>query len=150
MPRFLHCRNSFLSPFTRYDKDLSFARFPIVRTTRYTWVLMGAFWEKYLHAFDVLEECRTTCLILISCVAYCLTVKMEAVFSSKMSVDFYWAIWHYILEDRPPFNVFCQHWVLARSPSVINKIIYDLSQSFQVYWCLEIGCIIYSISVFCI
>jgi hypothetical protein len=31
--------------------------------------------------------------------AYSSNLKMEAIYSSKMSVNFYWTTWHHILED---------------------------------------------------
>jgi hypothetical protein len=36
----------------------------------------------------------------VSCLAYSLTLKMEATCSSKTSVDFQQTAWHYIPEDR--------------------------------------------------
>jgi hypothetical protein len=38
----------------------------------------------------------TTCSLLVTCLAYTLTLKMEAVCSSKMSVNFYQITWHHI------------------------------------------------------
>jgi hypothetical protein len=40
------------------------------------------------------------CFMLVSCSAYCLTLKMEAVCSSETSVDFHWIAQCYIPEDR--------------------------------------------------
>jgi hypothetical protein len=37
--------------------------------------------------------------MLVSCLAYSLTLKMEAIYSSEMSVDFQWTTQHYIPED---------------------------------------------------
>jgi hypothetical protein len=41
-----------------------------------------------------------TCFILVSCLAYSLTLKMRATCSSEMLVDLHLATWHYIPEDR--------------------------------------------------
>jgi hypothetical protein len=50
------------------------------------------------------------CLLAASCwslLIYSLTLKMEAVHSSKTSVDFYWTIRHYVPEDStlPRFHL---------------------------------------------
>jgi hypothetical protein len=41
-----------------------------------------------------------TCFMLVSCLAYYLTLKIEVTYSSKTSVDFQWTTQHYIPEDR--------------------------------------------------
>jgi hypothetical protein len=43
--------------------------------------------------------------MLISCLAYSLTLKMEVVWFSKMSVDCPWTTWHYAPHNR---NLHCQ------------------------------------------
>jgi hypothetical protein len=40
-----------------------------------------------------------TCFLLVSCLVYSLTVKMEAVYFSEMLVNFYRNTWHHISED---------------------------------------------------
>jgi hypothetical protein len=40
------------------------------------------------------------CFMLVSCTAYSSTLKMEAICSSEMSVDFHRTTWRYIPEDR--------------------------------------------------
>jgi hypothetical protein len=40
------------------------------------------------------------CFLLVSCLAYSLTVKMETICSSETSVDFHRTTWRYIPEDR--------------------------------------------------
>jgi hypothetical protein len=40
------------------------------------------------------------CCVLVSCVAYSLTLKMEAIYFSEMVVDFHHITQHYIPEDR--------------------------------------------------
>jgi hypothetical protein len=49
--------------------------------------------------------CSPPAFMLISCLAYSLTLKMKVPCSSKMSVDFRWTIWCYIPEDRTLFLV---------------------------------------------
>jgi hypothetical protein len=44
--------------------------------------------------------------MLVSYLAYSSTLKMEAVCSSEMLVDFHQATWHYIPEDRILPNIF--------------------------------------------
>jgi hypothetical protein len=39
--------------------------------------------------------------VLISCLAYFSTLKMEVTFSSEMSVDFLQSTWRYTPDDRP-------------------------------------------------
>jgi hypothetical protein len=46
------------------------------------------------------EALLATCFMLVSCLAYSSTLKMEATSSSKMSDDFQQIAWHYIPEDR--------------------------------------------------
>jgi hypothetical protein len=41
-----------------------------------------------------------TPVLLVSCRAYSLTLKMKATCSSQILDDFQWTIWCYILEDR--------------------------------------------------
>jgi hypothetical protein len=43
-----------------------------------------------------------TCLILVPCLAYSSTLKMEETRSSGTSVDFQWTAWRYIAEDKSP------------------------------------------------
>jgi hypothetical protein len=45
-----------------------------------------------------------TSLMLVSCLAYSLTLKMEATRSSKMLVDFQWITWCYIPEESTLHN----------------------------------------------
>jgi hypothetical protein len=39
------------------------------------------------------------CILLVACLAYFSTLKMDAVYSSEMSVNFYQTTWHHIPED---------------------------------------------------
>jgi hypothetical protein len=48
-----------------------------------------------------------TCFMLVSCLAYSVTLKMEATCSSKTLVDFQRTTWHYIPEDRTLGWVLC-------------------------------------------
>jgi hypothetical protein len=48
---------------------------------------VSVFWDITLST-DILEECVTSiCFMLASCLAYCLTLKMEATSSSETSAD---------------------------------------------------------------
>jgi hypothetical protein len=40
------------------------------------------------------------CFMLVSCLAYSMTLKMEATCSSETLVDFQMTMWHCISEDR--------------------------------------------------
>jgi hypothetical protein len=53
------------------------------------------------------------CFMLIACLAYSSTLKMEATCSSKTLVDSQWTTWHYIPEDRTLHN----HPVRTSSPT---------------------------------
>jgi hypothetical protein len=46
-----------------------------------------------------------TCFMLVSCMAYSLTLEMEVTCSSKTSVDFQWTAQCYISEDRTLLNI---------------------------------------------
>jgi hypothetical protein len=47
----------------------------------------------------VAEALLATCFMLVSCSAYSSTLKMKAIFSSEMSLDFQWTILHHIPGD---------------------------------------------------
>jgi hypothetical protein len=51
-------------------------------------------WSKYTTISTIFNF-----FILVNCLAYSLTLKMEATCSSKTSVDFQWTIWRYTPED---------------------------------------------------
>jgi hypothetical protein len=56
--------------------------------------------EEYVtYIFRVKEPLIAACFMLVSCLAYFLTLKMEATGSSKTSVDFQQTTEHYIPED---------------------------------------------------
>jgi hypothetical protein len=46
----------------------------------------------------------SACFMLVSCLAYSSTLKMKAIFSSKMSIDFQWTTWRSIPNDRTGFD----------------------------------------------
>jgi hypothetical protein len=50
-----------------------------------------------------------TCFMLLSCSAYFLTLKMEAICSSEKSVHFQWTTRRYIPEDRTLHNHCCEN-----------------------------------------
>jgi hypothetical protein len=45
------------------------------------------------------KQSSAACFMVVSCLAYSLTLKMEATFFSKTSVGFQWTTQHYILEN---------------------------------------------------
>jgi hypothetical protein len=49
-----------------------------------------------------------TCFMVVSCLAFSLTMKMEATGSSEMPVDFQWTMQCYISEDRTLHNHCCR------------------------------------------
>jgi hypothetical protein len=51
----------------------------------------------------------STCFTLIYCLAYNLTLKMNAKYSSEMSVEFQQTTWRYIPEDRTLHNHRCEN-----------------------------------------
>jgi hypothetical protein len=61
--------------------------------------------------------------MLLSSLAYSLTLKMEAVCLSETSVDFQWTAQHYIAEDRTLPNHHCENLRLYKIVSIfqINK-----------------------------
>jgi hypothetical protein len=46
--------------------------------------------------------------MLVSCVAYSPTLKMEVTYSSETSLDFQWITWRYISEERNLHNHRCE------------------------------------------
>jgi hypothetical protein len=55
----------------------------------------------FLKLFSLKKECLVTvCFMLVSCLVYALTLKMEETCPSKKSVDFQWTAQRYIPEDR--------------------------------------------------
>jgi hypothetical protein len=56
--------------------------------------------EEYVtYIFRVKEALIATCFMLVSCLAYFLTLKMETTGSSKTSVEFQQTTKHYIPDD---------------------------------------------------
>jgi hypothetical protein len=49
------------------------------------------------------------CFMPVSCVAYSLTLKMEAIYFSEMVVDFHYTTQHYIPEDRTFHSHCCEN-----------------------------------------
>jgi hypothetical protein len=49
------------------------------------------------------------CFMLVSCLPYSLTSKMEAAFSSETSVDFQQITWRYTPDDRTLHNHCCEN-----------------------------------------
>jgi hypothetical protein len=47
--------------------------------------------------------------MLVSCLSYSSTLKMEANYSSETSVEFQYTTWHYILEDITLHNHRCEN-----------------------------------------
>jgi hypothetical protein len=47
---------------------------------------------------------KVACFMVVPCLAYSLTLKMEATCFSDMSVDFQWTTWRYIPDDRTLHN----------------------------------------------
>jgi hypothetical protein len=44
------------------------------------------------------------CFMLVSCLAYYLTLKMDTICSSKSLVDFHQTMWHYIPDERAVYS----------------------------------------------
>jgi hypothetical protein len=42
----------------------------------------------------------SVCFMLVSCLAYSLTLKMESICSPEMSVGFHLTTWHFIAEEK--------------------------------------------------
>lgn len=56
------------------------------------------------------EALITTCFILISCVAYSVTMKMKATYSSIKSADFQRTAQRYTPEDKIVKNIFKENY----------------------------------------
>jgi hypothetical protein len=52
----------------------------------------------------LLEFLASTCFMLVSCLAYSSTRKMEVTSSYKLSAGFEWTTWHHIPEDKTLHN----------------------------------------------
>jgi hypothetical protein len=63
-----------------------------------------------LPSLNVLDRYVTDApaFVLVSCLAYFSTLKMEAICSSETSVDCQWTTWHYIPEDGTLHNHRCE------------------------------------------
>jgi hypothetical protein len=76
-------------------KSLLWATYPIVTSFRLIQVLL------YLVSYhSVTSKEGSTCFILVTCLAYSSTLKMDVTCSSETSVDSQQTIWHYIPEAR--------------------------------------------------
>jgi hypothetical protein len=53
----------------------------------------------YIIKIKFYKLCLPPAFTLVSCSVYSLTLKMEAICSSEMLVNFQWTTWHYIPED---------------------------------------------------
>jgi hypothetical protein len=78
---------------------------------------------------DILEEHITSIFnveelyfMLVSCLAYSLILKIEAVFSSKVSVDFQRPTWHYIPKDRTLHEKLCTYFFLETNHRGLSGI----------------------------
>jgi hypothetical protein len=74
---------------------------------------------------------QTACFILVSCLAYPSTLKMVATCTSETSVDFHWATWYYIWEDRKLFNISPAQNLLLAGMSKTSVFLPCLSAEFQ-------------------
>jgi hypothetical protein len=76
-----------------------------------------------------------TCFMLVSCLAYSLTQKMEVTCSSETSVDFQQATWHYIPADRTLHNHCCENLISYNSliPSTSSLCTFNTISLFP-YW----------------
>jgi hypothetical protein len=55
------------------------------------------FWRNILPPSEKQDKQKASCFLLATCMAYSMTLKMDAVYSSEMLVKFYQATQHYIL-----------------------------------------------------
>jgi hypothetical protein len=78
--------------------------------------------EEYhlLEHNTIVELCLPPAFTLVSCSAYFLTLKMEAICSSETSVDSQRTTWHYIPEDGTLHNHCCEN-----LESYISKLLPD-------------------------
>jgi hypothetical protein len=68
--------------------------------------------------------------MLVSCLAYSLTIKMEVTRSVETSTDFHWPAWCYIQEDRTPQTHHCKN-------LKAYKLITELMELERLSVCLE-------------
>jgi hypothetical protein len=61
--------------------------------------------------------CLPPAFTLVSCLAYSSTLKMEAICSFEMSVDFQWTTWRYIPEDSIVQSI-SQYHAIAMDPII--------------------------------
>jgi hypothetical protein len=73
----------------------------------------------HLQGWRVSWAKQATCFVLVSCLAYSLTLKMEATCSCKMLVDFQWTSQRYTPEDRTlhPLVLFC---IISKAIEIIS------------------------------
>lgn len=64
------------------------------------------------------EMANSSYFSLVSCLAYCSTPKVEAVQSSKMSVDFFQGTWCYIREGSSAHSQHCENLKSSQSSCV--------------------------------
>jgi hypothetical protein len=66
------------------------------------------------------KVCLSPAFTQVSCLACTSTLKVEAICSSEVLVDFQWITWHFIPEDSTLHNHRCEH--LKKFTSVPNEV----------------------------
>jgi hypothetical protein len=61
---------------------------------------LGGPYRLYLQETSKKQARIAACFLLVSCLAYSSTLKMEAICSSEMLIGFYRTTWYYTQEDR--------------------------------------------------
>jgi hypothetical protein len=77
------------------------------------------------------QLCLPPAFTLVSCLAYTLTLKMEATCSLETSVDFQRTTWCYIPEDSTLHNHRCENLKSYKEPCLFNEI-FDMAVSVPV------------------
>jgi hypothetical protein len=72
--------------------------------------------------------------MLVSCLVYSLTMKMEAIYSSETSVDFQSTIWRYVPEDITLQNHCCEN-LTSYNPFTCHSLSTSLKIIRHLYFC---------------
>jgi hypothetical protein len=71
------------------------------------------------------------CFMLASCLAYALALKMEATYSSDMSVDFEWTTWFYIPKEELFMRIYCPH-IIKEVNEVVKHFTFYCEDGYKV------------------
>jgi hypothetical protein len=88
--------------------------------------------EKHMTSIFMAEALLAVCFMLLSCLAYSLTLKMVAICSPETFVDFHQTTLNYILEDRTFEALYNLLFNTTHDLRILNLCFHTLSSSIEI------------------